>query len=161
MSMATKYPGIVSNNRLYAFTWPVFQYVELSAAGAAIGADVLVTTGVWCGFSHTGQEISGGYLRLLKAGGLRPEARPVIAAGVPAWATVNGNAALGMVTSVFAMQTAIAKPTNHGAAFIAINVKAMQPVAAFMQKAEALVDEIHQAPRADDVEQLFVSGEME
>ena len=53
------------------------------------------------------------------------------------------------------------QPTDHGAAFIAIDVNAIMPTADFARRMESLVDEIHAAPRADGVERLFVPGEME
>ena len=53
------------------------------------------------------------------------------------------------------------KPTDHGAAFIAIDINTIIPAAEFTRRVEALVDEIHSAPRADGVERLFVPGEME
>ena len=53
------------------------------------------------------------------------------------------------------------KPADHGAAFIAIDVNTIMPAAEFTRRVEALVDEIHRAPRADGVDRLFVPGEME
>jgi ureidoglycolate dehydrogenase (NAD+) len=53
------------------------------------------------------------------------------------------------------------KATNHGAAFIAIDVNAIMPLKDFVQRAEGLVDEIHRAPRADGVEKLLLPGEIE
>jgi LDH2 family malate/lactate/ureidoglycolate dehydrogenase len=53
------------------------------------------------------------------------------------------------------------QPTGHGAAFIAIDVNSIMPAKDFARRMEALVDEIHAAPRADGVERLFVPGEME
>jgi len=54
-----------------------------------------------------------------------------------------------------------ATPTNHGAAFIAIDVDAIMPRDAFAQRMDALIDEIHAAPRADGVSRIYVPGEME
>lgn len=53
------------------------------------------------------------------------------------------------------------QPTNHGAAFLAIDVNAIMPADQFAARMEALIDEIHAAPRADGVERLYVPGEME
>jgi LDH2 family malate/lactate/ureidoglycolate dehydrogenase len=53
------------------------------------------------------------------------------------------------------------KPTGHGAAFIAVDLAAMMPAAQFAQRMEALVDEIHHAPRADGVDRIYLPGEME
>jgi LDH2 family malate/lactate/ureidoglycolate dehydrogenase len=54
-----------------------------------------------------------------------------------------------------------AKPTKHGAAFIAVDVASMMPLGQFTQRIEGLVDEIHNAPRADGVDRIFLPGEME
>lgn len=53
------------------------------------------------------------------------------------------------------------QPTGHGAAFVAIDIDAMQPIAQFKNRVDALVEEIHSAPRAEGVERLYVPGEME
>ena len=53
------------------------------------------------------------------------------------------------------------QPTNHGAAFIAMDGNAIMPAAQFAQRMEMLVDEIHAAPLADGAKRLFVPGEME
>ena len=53
------------------------------------------------------------------------------------------------------------QPTNHGAAFIVIDTSAIMPAAQFARRMEALIDEIHAAPRADGVSRLYVPGEME
>lgn len=54
-----------------------------------------------------------------------------------------------------------AAPTNHGAAFLAIDAAAMMPAAVFADRMEALIDEIHAALRADGVERILVPGELE
>ena len=51
--------------------------------------------------------------------------------------------------------------TLHGAAFLAIDVKCILPAEEFARKVEALIDEIHNSPRADGVERLLVPGELE
>ncbi len=275
---------IVSYAALHRFTARAFQQVGLSEADASTGADVLALTDAWGTFTH-GTKSLRGYLRRLKAGGLRPEGKPRLAAEGPAWATVDGDSALAMITSTFAMQTAIAKarkcgiayvgvrnschygaagcyawqaaregliglsmandapsvagkvyvaqtrgeqipntwlfgadgkpttdasgyphigalqpaaghkgygiallietlagvlsgaaitravgswmlgdgtqPTNHGAAFIAIDVNSMISAGKFIQRVESLVEEIHNAPRAESVDRIYVPGEME
>jgi LDH2 family malate/lactate/ureidoglycolate dehydrogenase len=53
-------------------------------------------------------------------------------------------------------------PTNHGAAFLALDVAAMAGGAeAFARRVQALIDEIHAAPTADGVDRLLVPGERE
>jgi LDH2 family malate/lactate/ureidoglycolate dehydrogenase len=53
------------------------------------------------------------------------------------------------------------QPTHHGAAFLAIDVDAMVPAHGLGRRVELLVDEIHDAPRADGVERIYVPGEIE
>jgi ureidoglycolate dehydrogenase (NAD+) len=107
----------VSYARLHRFVVEAFRRVGMSEADANIGADVLATTDAWGVFTH-GTKCVRGYLRRLKAGGLRAAGRPHVASEGPAWAIVDGNSALGMVTSVLAMQTAIAKARACGVAYV-------------------------------------------
>jgi LDH2 family malate/lactate/ureidoglycolate dehydrogenase len=51
--------------------------------------------------------------------------------------------------------------TDHGAAFIAIDVGAMTPPHRFHERISELVKEIHDAPKADGAERIFLPGEME
>ncbi|HUR46191.1 MAG TPA: Ldh family oxidoreductase, partial [Candidatus Saccharimonadales bacterium] len=53
------------------------------------------------------------------------------------------------------------EPTNHGAAFIAIDINAIMPTSEFAPRMEALIDEIHAAPLAEGASRLRVPGEME
>ena len=53
-------------------------------------------------------------------------------------------------------------PTNHGAAFLALDVAAMAGgAAAFAGRVQALIDEIHAAPTAEGVDRLLLPGERE
>ena len=52
-------------------------------------------------------------------------------------------------------------PTNHGAAFIAVDTDAIMPAGKFTRRVEAMVDEIHNAPRVEGVDRIYVPGEME
>jgi ureidoglycolate dehydrogenase (NAD+) len=54
-----------------------------------------------------------------------------------------------------------AGPTHHGAAFLAFNVGAMQNLDSFKERVDGLIDQIHETPTADGVDQLFVAGEFE
>ncbi len=82
-------------------------------------ADVLVTTDTMGVFTH-GTKSLRGYVRRLRAGGLRADARPAIASEGPAWAIVDGGSALGMVAATFAMQTAIDKAARAGIAYVGV-----------------------------------------
>ncbi|MEZ6064087.1 MAG: Ldh family oxidoreductase, partial [Planctomycetaceae bacterium] len=53
------------------------------------------------------------------------------------------------------------KPSCHNASFIAISVEAISPREQFDQRLRALIDELHQAPTADGVEQILLPGERE
>lgn len=52
-------------------------------------------------------------------------------------------------------------PTNHGAAFIVIDIDSIMARDEFEQRIDHLVDEIHNAPSVDDVERLMLPGERE
>jgi LDH2 family malate/lactate/ureidoglycolate dehydrogenase len=91
----------------------------VSDADAWTTADVLVTTDTMGVFTH-GTKSLRGYLRRLRAGGLRADARPAITAEGPAWAIVDGGSALGMVAATFAMQTAIDKAAGAGIAYVGV-----------------------------------------
>jgi ureidoglycolate dehydrogenase (NAD+) len=54
-----------------------------------------------------------------------------------------------------------ALPTNHGAAFLAIDCDALMPSGEFASRMEKLIDEIHAAPRAAGIERIYVPGEKE
>lgn len=54
-----------------------------------------------------------------------------------------------------------AVPTNHGAAFLAVDVAAMAGADAFASRVKALADEIHATPTADGVDRLLLPGERE
>ncbi len=109
----------VSVAELNRFATSAFCRVGLTDADAAAAADVLVTTDAWGVFTHGTKNLRN-YVRRLKAGGLRPNGRPFVAAAGPAWAMVDGDAAVGMITSIFAMQTAIAKARESGIAYVGV-----------------------------------------
>jgi ureidoglycolate dehydrogenase (NAD+) len=52
-------------------------------------------------------------------------------------------------------------PTNHGAAFLAIDAATVFGGDEFFKRVEALIDEIHSAPTADSCDRLLVPGERE
>lgn len=105
--------------RLEALCEDAFRRAGLSVADAATGARVLATTDGWGVFTH-GSKALRGYLRRLLGGGLRPRGRPAVAGAGPSWAVVNGDSSLGMVTSVFAMDTAIGKARQTGVAYVGV-----------------------------------------
>ena len=75
-------------------------------------------------------------------------------------ALATGAAATTQVGSWMFSDPAVA--TNHGAAFLALDVTVMAGGAeAFARRVQALIDEIHAAPTADGVERLLLPGERE
>ena len=109
----------INFDALREFTQAAFRAVGMTAADAATGVEVLATTDAWGVFTH-GTKSLAGYLRRLKAGGIRPQGRPRIVGEGGGWATVDGDSSLGMVTSVFAMETAIAKARQQGIAYVGV-----------------------------------------
>lgn len=110
---------VVSYEALHSFTVKAFQRVGLSVVDAKIGADVLVLTDAWGTFTHGTKNLLG-YLRRLKAGGLRVQGKPKLVTEGPAWAIVDGDSSLGMVTSTFAMELAIAKARKDGIGYVGV-----------------------------------------
>lgn len=86
---------------------------------AHLTADVLVTTDAWGVFTH-GVKALGGYIRRIRAGGIRPDARPRITAEGPGWVLIDGGSGLGMVTSVFAMRAAMEKARACGIGYAGV-----------------------------------------
>jgi ureidoglycolate dehydrogenase (NAD+) len=91
----------------------------LSDVDARTGADVLVTTDTYGVFTH-GTKSLAGYVRRLQGGGLKANAVPRIEREGPGWAVIDGQSALAMVTSVFAMNTAIEKAKATGVAYVGV-----------------------------------------
>jgi ureidoglycolate dehydrogenase (NAD+) len=113
-------PRTVPLDRLELFIATSLERAGLDALDAATGAQVLATTDAWGVFTH-GSKALRGYLRRLLAGGLRPGGRPIVSAEGPSWALVDGDSSLGMVTSVFAIDTAVAKARQTGAAYVGVH----------------------------------------
>ncbi len=109
----------VSYRALHRFVIEAFTRAGVAEADASVTADVLAMTDAWGIFTHGTKNVRG-YLRRLKAGGLRAAGRPRLAAEGPAWGIVDGDSALGMVTSVFAMHAAIAKARACGVAYVGV-----------------------------------------
>jgi ureidoglycolate dehydrogenase (NAD+) len=104
---------------LRQFCFDAFTRAGLSPTDAGIGADVLSKTDSWGIFTH-GLKGLRGYLRRLYAGGLKPHGRPKVVAEGGGWAAVDGDSSLGMVTSVFAMRSAIDKARATGIGYAGV-----------------------------------------
>jgi len=101
------------------FCQAVLRKCGMSDADARVAADVLVTTDTYGVYTH-GVKCLAGYVRRLQAGGLKADAVPRIEREGQGWAIVDGQSALGMVTSVFAMNTAIEKARTTGVAYVGV-----------------------------------------
>ena len=110
---------LVPVQELTAFVLQVLAKCGVNEADAAITADVLVTTDTWGVFTH-GTKLLYAYTRRLRAHGLKPAGKPKIQSEAPAWAVVDGDSSLGMVTGVFAMNLAVAKASASGLAFVVV-----------------------------------------
>ncbi len=109
----------VTEADLRSFVLAVLARCGLSATDAATTADALVTTDTWGVFTHGTKGLLT-YTRRLRGHGLKPQGRPYILREGPAWANVDGDCAIGMVTSVYAMNLAIDKAAQSGIAIVAV-----------------------------------------
>lgn len=104
---------------LECFVREAFRRVGLPDADAETAAEVLVTTDAWGVFTH-GTKSLAPYLRRLQRGGLRPQGRAQVVSEGGAWVTVDGDSALGVVTSTFAMRQAMVKARQQGIGFCVV-----------------------------------------
>ncbi len=104
---------------LERFVVDVLKTTGVSAADALTTARVLVTTDTWGVFTH-GSKLLKGYVRRLKGGGLKAAGVPKVRAEGPAWASIDGDSSLGMVTSTAAMDLAIAKSRKCGIGVVGV-----------------------------------------
>ena len=82
-------------------------------------ADVLVSTDTF-GVTTHGTKNLYGYAQKMQAGGLDAKAIPTVEAQGPAWAMLNGNRAMGMVTACRAMELAVDKAKSAGIAYVGV-----------------------------------------
>jgi ureidoglycolate dehydrogenase (NAD+) len=87
-----------------------------SAEHARTTAEVLVTTDSWGTFTH-GTKALRAYVRRVRGGGLRVNGQPHVVKEGAGFALVDGDSSIGMVSSVFAMRTAMAKARASGIGF--------------------------------------------
>jgi len=106
-------------NELKTFSAEALQKAGVNAANAQIIAETLVTTDMFGVISHGTKNLLN-YILKMQAGGLEPHAEPLIEAEGPSWAVINGNAGMGMVSGVKAMETAVAKAKKTGIAYVGV-----------------------------------------
>ena len=98
---------------LTRFVVDVLTSLGMSREHAETTADVLVSTDAR-GVSSHGVKSLRGYVRRLRGGGLKVNAQPHVVKEGPSWAGVDGDNAIGMVTSTFAMRQAMEKARGKG-----------------------------------------------
>src|SRR5258706_6428370 len=104
---------------LHAFCVEALTKIGVGETDAHTTADVLVTTDTWGTFTH-GTKALRAYIRRLRGGGLRKNGTPRVVDEGPAWAVIDGDPSLGMVSSVLAMKTAMAKAATAGIALVGL-----------------------------------------
>ncbi|MCI0744458.1 MAG: Ldh family oxidoreductase [Verrucomicrobia subdivision 3 bacterium] len=107
------------SHELNAFCINALSQAELPAEDAQAAADVLVTTDMWGIFTHGTKNLRG-YIRRIRSGGIRKDARPKIVGEGPAWAIVDADSAIGPVGSCFAMREAIRRARSAGLAYVGV-----------------------------------------
>lgn len=106
-------------NDLREFSVKALTKAGLSMENAEITADVLVTTDTFGVMTH-GTKNLGQYIQKMLAGGLDAKAEPTVECEGPAFAIMNGNKAVGMVSGCKAMNLAIEKARQCGIAYVGV-----------------------------------------
>ena len=101
----------LSVNDLTDFCVKALMNLGLSQIDAKTTANVLVTTDQMGVFTH-GTKALRGYMKRIKGGGLKANAVPSIVTEGPAWAIMDGQSAIGMVTSTSGAGGHLAHPQN-------------------------------------------------
>src|SRR5687768_6233250 len=94
-------------NTLFAFTQAAFE--KLGVPQAELATEVLLSADLRGIDSHGIARLSG-YIRLIQAGRIYPQAKPFVVHASPSTATVDGDKGLGLIVAPYAMQVAIDKP---------------------------------------------------
>ena len=146
----------VSPKQLSDFCVEALHRCGVSEEHARTTTDVLVTTDLFGVFTH-GTKLLKGYVRRLRAGGLQCDVSPEICKEGPAWAIVDGNSGLGLVTAVFAMKTAIRKAKDVGVAYVGVRNSCHFGAAGYYANMAAEADMIGMA-MANDFPSMAVLG---
>lgn len=101
------------------FVLAALRSVEMRDADASVVADALVETDAMGVFTH-GTKLLRDYVRRARAGGVRVDASPRVVCEGPAWAVVDGEAAMGQVVGAFAMERAVEKARAAGIAYVGV-----------------------------------------
>ena len=146
----------ISVSDLTDFCVAALRKCGVSEADARTTTDVLVTTDTFGVYTH-GVKCLRGYITRLRAGGLKADAVPRVDREGPAWAIVDGQCALGMVTSVFAMNKAIEKAKTAGMAYVGVRNSCHFGAAGYYATLAAKADMIGMA-MANDYPSMAILG---
>ncbi len=142
--------------QLEAFCIDALQRCGVGQENARQTVDVLASTDAMGIYTH-GVKALRGYVKRLRAGGLKADAVPEVSSEGPAWATVDGHSGLGMVTSVFAMKTAIRKAKTAGLAYVGVKNSCHFGAAGYYANMAAQADMIGMA-MSNDIPSMAVPG---
>ena len=106
-------------NDLKEFSVKALMNAGLTQENAEMTADVLVTTDTFGVMTHGTKNLNQ-YIQKMHAGGLDAKAEPTVEAEGPAFAILNGNKAVGMVSGCKAMNLAIEKAKQCGIAYVGV-----------------------------------------
>ena len=110
----------VKLDELRAFAVDALVHQGVCREDAGLVADVLITTDTFGVRTHGTKNLYQ-YVQKMAAGGLDAAAVPTVVCEGPAFAVVNGNKALGMVSACKAMELAIKKAKEVGIAYVGVN----------------------------------------
>ena len=106
-------------SELYRFATQSLVAAGLSNSNAEITADALITTDTFGVLTHGTKNLNQ-YIQKMNVGGLDAKAEPTIECEGPAFAIINGNKAVGMVSGCKAMKLAIEKAKQCGIAYVGV-----------------------------------------
>lgn len=104
---------------LKEFSVKALVWAGVSEENANTVADVLITTDTFGVVTHGTKNLYP-YIQKMQAGGLDAKAEPSIISEGPAWAIIDGNQAVGMVSACKAMKLAIEKAKKVGIAYVGV-----------------------------------------
>ena len=104
---------------LKEFSVKALMSAGVSENNANTVADVLITTDTFGVVTHGTKNLYP-YVQKMQAGGLDAKAEPSIIGEGPAWAILDGNKAVGMVSACKAMNLAIEKAKKVGIAYVGV-----------------------------------------
>ncbi len=109
----------VSLKELHEFSVKALMSVGVCEQDAETVAQTLITTDTFGVLTHGTKNLNQ-YIQKMEAGGLDAAAVPTVECEGPAWAIVNGNKAIGMVSACKAMKLAIEKAKQVGIAYVGV-----------------------------------------